>query len=389
MVRPLHALAAAIAACLVLTLMPEGALALTDARLAGDSSSYGTLSPSRVEVSASSELTDEYGAYPASNAADGNLRTTWAEAASGNGEGEWLSLSFPTQQILGFVIRAGYQKSQDVYKKNARPRRILIGVDGEAPVPLTLDDVRGPQLVLFDEPVTTGSLTVELSTVYKGSKYKDTCITDIGVIPADNGEPEDDSWRSRFRIYLRRHFRSDPYASVDWLKLIDLDMDGTPEMIVCPYASHVAECLVLSASDIDSPAQMYISFDTDPGDLFHLYRDQERGEAFWLFYDLYIMQGTRSESHSIIDYAPGRLTLTEQFGTYDAFEDQAQDYGRKEFRFQGEQLSEADYARAYARYFEGLEPVDFQYASVTRRVEDISDALQLFDRLCEDYEASA
>ena len=96
------------------------------ARLAKDSGGYQAIPRQDVTVSASSELKDRYGKYPAVYANDGSSKTTWAEGVSGKGRTEWLEFSFPMHQVAGFTIRAGYHKSKDVYRKNARPREIYV-----------------------------------------------------------------------------------------------------------------------------------------------------------------------------------------------------------------------------------------------------------------------
>ena len=386
-----RSLAAALFACVALTLLPASGMAQTKARLESASGGYAFISADQLDICASSELEDRYGFYPASNAIDGDNRTAWAEAASGNGAGEWIQLSFPTQQILGFSIRAGYQKSKDIYEKNARPRDILVHVDGERDIRMKLDDVRSRQLVLFDQPVSTETLTIELSSFYKGRKYKDTCITDIGVIQAEEADAafEDGSWQDRFRAYIRRCFRGDPDARIDWMRLIDLDLDGTPELIVCPHESHVSDCLVIPSTHIDTPAEIRLSFDTHVPDIFRLYRDGDSGKQFWLLTDLYVMQGTQSENFSMLDYAPGRITLTERFRTYDAFEDQAPDYGTREFFIRGKEVSESKYRKQYDLFFDGLEPLAFRYAASEGIMESVQEALAQFEAMCEAYERSA
>ena len=155
------------------------------ARLAEDAG-WGRLSTSEIEVYASSEQVDQYGYYSAENANDANSSTTWAEGASGIGEGEWLSLFFEEREVVGFAIRAGYQKSSDVYNKNARPKKIRVSVAGQDGMAVTLKDTRDEQIVLFDRQETTDYLSIEIASAYSGTRYADTCITDVRILLADD-----------------------------------------------------------------------------------------------------------------------------------------------------------------------------------------------------------
>ncbi len=146
---------------------------------------YARLSTDEIEVYASSEQVDQYGYYAAANANDANVSTTWAEAAGGIGKGEWLSFFFEEREIIGFAIHAGYQKSSDVYKKNARPKKILVSVAGEDGMAVTLKDTRSEQIVLFDRPQASDYLSIEIRSAYAGSHYADTCITDVRILLAD------------------------------------------------------------------------------------------------------------------------------------------------------------------------------------------------------------
>lgn len=42
-----------------------------------------------------------------------------------------------------------------------------------------LQDVNGPQDVAFTMPVETGSITIIISSVYSGSTYEDTAISEL------------------------------------------------------------------------------------------------------------------------------------------------------------------------------------------------------------------
>ena len=152
-------------------------------RLAGDPG-YARLDTSAIEAYTSSEQVDQYGYYAAANANDADPSTAWAEGVSGAGEGEWLSLFFSEQNVAGFAIRAGYQRSADTYNASGRPANIRVSVAGEADCTVALDDARGEQVVLFSYPVVTDYLSIEISSVYGGASNAYTCISDVRVLLA-------------------------------------------------------------------------------------------------------------------------------------------------------------------------------------------------------------
>ena len=144
------------------------------------------------DYGASSELTDQYGAYTVSNCFDRNINTTWAEGESGDGIGSTISGSWSVEsgswQITGIAIWAGYHKSSDVFYKNSRPRNVTLEVysDGEfESFEVSLSDSESCQYILFDYPINLRSeaqIWLTINSVYSGNKYTDTCITDIDLL---------------------------------------------------------------------------------------------------------------------------------------------------------------------------------------------------------------
>ncbi|MBQ3078823.1 MAG: VWA domain-containing protein [Clostridia bacterium] len=136
-------------------------------------------------VYASSELEpSQYGTYEAKHAIDGDIKTVWVEGTYGAGEGEWLTMYFDPTEIIGFVIQNGMVKSPESFDRNVRVEDMIIRVDGEPEMQVTLYDSLNDQTVLFNHPVYTSSLTLELSTFYTVGALEEltTCITDVWLI---------------------------------------------------------------------------------------------------------------------------------------------------------------------------------------------------------------
>lgn len=119
----------------------------------------------------------------AENTVDGSYRTAWVENADDDGIGEWIELSFDrTYTINGIEISNGYKKSADLYAKNNRPHEVRLHFSDGSYQDYSLDDVfEGAQRLTFPKRVTTNLVRIEIRSVYAGTTYQDTCITELQV----------------------------------------------------------------------------------------------------------------------------------------------------------------------------------------------------------------
>ena len=139
--------------------------------------------------------------YSAQRAMDGDPATAWCEGAPDEGIGETVVVRADLTRPL--KIWAGLGQSPEAFKKNGRPRRILVTVlraeradahqygtvyqnlrvlgqaEGE------LDDVFGlqalplPAFAPDPEMAGLGFVAIKILSVYPGLKYKDTCISEV------------------------------------------------------------------------------------------------------------------------------------------------------------------------------------------------------------------
>lgn len=134
-------------------------------------------------VEASSYRRGNNPAVYGSCAADSDLVSAWNTHDSINGE--WLKLSVKdgkAYQIGGIRIANGYWKNNSVYTENSRLKDFDIYCDGVYVTSARLDDVKSFQTVWFDQPVTGSSLKLVVSSGYRGSLYRDLCITEIELL---------------------------------------------------------------------------------------------------------------------------------------------------------------------------------------------------------------
>ena len=135
------------------------------------------------DVIASSQLNEpEYGInHPPHAVLENKDDTAWVEGVEGNGIGESITLQLNSNYtISGFKIKAGYFKSDDLYNKNSRPKKLLVTYSdmyGGGEIEVTLKDTKKVQTVTFDTPVEAYDISLIIESVYPGNKYEDTAIT--------------------------------------------------------------------------------------------------------------------------------------------------------------------------------------------------------------------
>lgn len=132
-------------------------------------------------IYASSSLSEYNMTHAPERAADGDLSTAWVEGADGQGIGETIVFLFDGDySVNGISINAGYQKSSDLYYKNSRPEKITVTASDGMSEEIILQDVMDVQKIQLSTPLETDSITVTINSVYPGSKYEDTAISEMG-----------------------------------------------------------------------------------------------------------------------------------------------------------------------------------------------------------------
>jgi hypothetical protein len=143
------------------------------------------LAPNR--VTASSTLPNVGGnSYTPDNLIDGDPTTAWIEGAPDEGVGAWVELVFDTtREITGLTIVNGYGKEDKTMRQNGRVERILVECGGER-MEFTLADVDyhpggDYQSIPFGRAVQAALVRITILSVYPGSQYSDTCVSEIEV----------------------------------------------------------------------------------------------------------------------------------------------------------------------------------------------------------------
>lgn len=149
--------------------------------------------------------------YHPSYAFDGDPATGWVEGAAGDGEGErirWPISAVASARSVSLEIRSGYHKSQTLFAANGAPRAVTVRVLDARGQPVgTLDAElkRTMDAQALTVPVTAGrafnAVEIEIRTVWPGSKYRDTVISDVQTF-VDSDAPYDAAYEQAKRDAL-------------------------------------------------------------------------------------------------------------------------------------------------------------------------------------------
>lgn len=138
--------------------------------------------PSFTTVTASSILhSDGTFNYSVENIIDNDISTSWVEGAEGCGQMEWIEFSADTEQKVSQInILNGYCKNQDIYTKNNRIKEVKVEFDDGTYSTHTLKDKYNEwNFIKFDKEHICKKIKIYIISVYEGSHYNDTCVSEI------------------------------------------------------------------------------------------------------------------------------------------------------------------------------------------------------------------
>ena len=139
------------------------------------------------EFTASSQLWEEGYDHSPSNLQDYSMSSCWTEGAPGVGTGESVQLFIPAGTVVtGARIWNGFLKSEKLFYENNAPSSLVFSTGGQSfTVDLSLTansftDAQNGYSVWFPAPlISDGVVSVRIDGVRKGSKYDDTCISEL------------------------------------------------------------------------------------------------------------------------------------------------------------------------------------------------------------------
>jgi hypothetical protein len=140
-------------------------------------------------VSASSSFPPERGVtYEARQVADGKQGSAWVEGDSGSGLGSWVEVDLGSEKHLDRMkIWGGLWYSPEYWARANRPKDLEIKFSDGSVEMVTLDDEMVAQTVSFEHSVTTSTVRVRVKSIYKGSTWHDTAISEMQFFDAKSG----------------------------------------------------------------------------------------------------------------------------------------------------------------------------------------------------------
>lgn len=129
--------------------------------------------PHVIRVSTTSTLEPSKRTYTFNNLMDGT-GSSWCEGKKGDGIGESITLHLDgKKRIHSFYIKNGF----GIKKYFAANNRIKsLSVNG---IPCRLKDSGAFQKVTLKRALTTDKLELKIASVYRGTRYRDTCIAEV------------------------------------------------------------------------------------------------------------------------------------------------------------------------------------------------------------------
>jgi hypothetical protein len=111
--------------------------------------------------------------------------TAWVEGVDGQGIGEWITIEFDQPRLIKAIeIKNGYNKDPYLYLKNSRVKEITVEFSGSVKTSAVLEDTGSTQLIRLpnDLPIRAYGLKLTIESVYPGTKFADTAISELHVV---------------------------------------------------------------------------------------------------------------------------------------------------------------------------------------------------------------
>lgn len=141
-----------------------------------DNTSYATVGT----IFASSEYDKDSVTHSTHNLVDGNVKTNWTEGVPGYGVGEYLEFTFTESCCLYEIyISAGNFNTESYFLANSRPASLRLTYEDGSSEVLELQNVMQEQILKPQHAVPSKTVRLTIESVYEGSKYQDTVISEI------------------------------------------------------------------------------------------------------------------------------------------------------------------------------------------------------------------
>ena len=133
-------------------------------------------------IKASSELLQPGYDNSARSAVDGNTITSWQDGVSGYGEGQVLDMTLDKEYRVHCInFNLGNWRGQQYYNENSRPKQITLYLGTTRHYTVIFPDGMSQYTVMFSADVPASWIRVQIDSVYPGTLYDDTCISEMTI----------------------------------------------------------------------------------------------------------------------------------------------------------------------------------------------------------------
>jgi hypothetical protein len=104
----------------------------------------------------------------------------WSEATPGPGVGEWLEITpVEAKPLIALNLKPGYQKA-DLFKANARPKKIRIELNGEHHFDADIPDLEEEVVIpVSGYAKAVRKIRMTFTEVYPGNRFEDLCVSSV------------------------------------------------------------------------------------------------------------------------------------------------------------------------------------------------------------------
>lgn len=105
----------------------------------------------------------------------------WSEGAAGSGAGEWLELvPVVPKPLKAIEIDPGFTKSEELFRANARPKKILVELNRDHRFKVDVSDSKAAlRIPVRNYTKAVSKIRLTFEEVWPGSKFEDLCVSGV------------------------------------------------------------------------------------------------------------------------------------------------------------------------------------------------------------------
>ena len=145
---------------------------------------FGCKKPSKVRnddikgIKSSSTLKDSKNRYLVKHLID-KKEASWCEGKKGYGVGEIITVHLKKEAAISEIYVLNGYGSSEYYRKNSRIKSFQVSTENSDKLIVEIKDSTDPEKIKLPKTIYGKILKLQIKSVYRGSKWDDTCLTEI------------------------------------------------------------------------------------------------------------------------------------------------------------------------------------------------------------------